>query len=300
MNRRAFVRRSAAGAAGLSLARVAAAQEATDMADGIPVVANYYQEFDADFSLDVPAEGYGGWMKGEIEISAEHTAVAVMHAWDCGTFEEHPGVWRSCDYVPRSAEIARTVFPRMLSAVRRSPLPLFHVVGGGNYYQDLPAYKRTVELVGEPPPAPERVEGDPILQRLHQFRSQRVWRGTHNNADREKLSDTIDFLPEAKPLEGEGIAEDTPQLLALCKESGINHLIYAGFAIDACLLMSPGGMIDMSRHGVMCSAIRQAVTAVENKETARTEMAKEIGLWRVAVMYGFVFDVDDLVAALTT
>ena len=300
MNRRSFVRHSVAGAAGLSLARLAAAQEATDMPDGIPVVANYYQEFDADYSLDVPAEGYGGWMKGEVEISAEHTAVAVMHAWDCGTFEEHPGVWRSCDYVPRSAEIARTVFPRMLSTVRESPLPLFHVVGGGNYYQHLPAYKRTVELAGEPPPTPERVESDPILQQLHQFRSEKVWRGTHNNADREQLSDTIDFLPEAKPLDGEGIAENSLQLLALCKESGINHLIYAGFAIDACLLMSPGGMIDMSRHGVMCSAIRQAVTAVENKETARTQMAKEIGLWRVAVMFGFVFDVDDLVAALTT
>ena len=63
--------------------------------------------------------------------------------------------------------------------------------------------------------------------------------------------------------------------------------------------MSPGGMIDMSRHGVMCSAIRQAVTAVENKETAPTEAAKELALWRVSVMFGFVFDVDDLVDALS-
>jgi hypothetical protein len=58
-------------------------------------------------------------------------------------------------------------------------------------------------------------------------------------------------------------------------------------------------MADMSRRGVMCSAVRQAVTAVENRETAREERAKELALWRVALAFGFVFDVDDLVAALT-
>jgi hypothetical protein len=57
-------------------------------------------------------------------------------------------------------------------------------------------------------------------------------------------------------------------------------------------------MADMSRRGLMCSAVRQAVTAVENKETARRELGKELGLWRVALAFGFVFDVDDLVGAL--
>ena len=62
--------------------------------------------------------------------------------------------------------------------------------------------------------------------------------------------------------------------------------------------MSPGGMLDMSRHGVMCSALRQAVTAVENKESARGERYKEEGLWRVSVGFGFVYDVDDFVQAI--
>jgi hypothetical protein len=78
----------------------------------------------------------------------------------------------------------------------------------------------------------------------------------------------------------------------------VNHLVYAGFAINWCLLMSPGGMLEMSRRGIMCSALRQAVTAVENKETARHELAKEIGLWRVALAFGFIFNVDDFVSAI--
>ena len=55
----------------------------------------------------------------------------------------------------------------------------------------------------------------------------------------------------------------------------------------------------MSQRGVMCSALRQAVTAVENRETARNELCKEIGLWRVALAFGFVFDVEDFVGAIS-
>jgi hypothetical protein len=58
-------------------------------------------------------------------------------------------------------------------------------------------------------------------------------------------------------------------------------------------------MLEMSHHGIMCSALRQAVTAVENKETARRQLCKELGLWRVALAFGFVFDVDDFITAIS-
>ena len=123
-----------------------------------------------------------------------------------------------------------------------------------------------------------------------------TWWESHEDIERGFAN--INFAPEARPLGEEGIAENAHQLFALCREQGVNHLIYAGFAINWCLLLSPGGMADMSKHGVMCSALRQAVTAVENKETARTELNKQIALWRVALAFGFVFDVDDFIGAL--
>ncbi|HJN19200.1 MAG TPA: twin-arginine translocation signal domain-containing protein [Armatimonadota bacterium] len=302
MDRRRFVKQTGAiaGAAAVSGLPLAAQERERKMADGdrITVTANYYEQFDADYSLDVPAEGYGGWQKGEIDISASRTAVAVMHAWDCGTLEKFPGVWRSCAYIPKSIEISKRVFPPLLKAVRDSPLDLVHVVGGGDYYSDVPGYKRLKRLAGDPPDPPERIEGDDVLSELHGFKSRNVWRGEHNTKDRASLAEEMDFLPESRPLDGEPVAENSHQLLAACRKLGVNHLIYAGFAIDACLLTSPGGMVDMSRSGVMCSAIRQATVAVESKESARTEFAKEIALWRVAVSYGFVFDVDDLIAAI--
>jgi hypothetical protein len=42
-------------------------------------------------------------------------------------------------------------------------------------------------------------------------------------------------------------------------------------------------MVDLSRAGLLCSTIREATTAIENKETARHENAKELALWRVAL-----------------
>ena len=64
--------------------------------------------------------------------------------------------------------------------------------------------------------------------------------------------------------------------------------------------MSPGGMVDMARHGCLCSTIAEATTAVENRETAREEREKAQALWRVAVEFGFVFRLADFLQALTS
>jgi len=265
----------------------------------VKIKADYYQQFDADHILDVPAEGYGGWKQAEIEISPEHTAVVMMHAWDTGEPDEFPG-WRRCvEYIPRAEEICRTVFPPLLEAVRSSEMKLFHVVGGGNYYADYPGHKLAVELAGLAPALPDRAVADPTLNHLWEFRGEHVFVGRHNDDDVRRGFERLGFPPEAEPVGDEGIAENEHQLFALCRHFGVNHLIYAGFAINWCLLMSPGGMLDMSRRGFMCSAIRQAVTAVENKESARSQICKELALWRVALAFGFVFDVDEFTSAIS-
>jgi hypothetical protein len=287
------------GLAGLVPIRADGAAAAGGCSRKVRLSAHYYQQFDADFNRDVPAEGYGGWKSKPIDLSWDHTAVVVMHAWDCGTCEQYPGWFRAVEYIPRADAIAQEVFPRLLGTIRHQGFLLFHVVGGGDYYKPYPGYKRAVELAGPSPPRPEQIDADESLRRLRQFRSEHVFVGAHNAEDVRRGSARIDFAHQARPRGDEGIAEDGHQLFALCKHHGVNHLIYTGFAINWCLLMSPGGMLDMSRRGLMCSAIRQAVTAVENKETARRELCKEIALWRVALAFGFVFDLDDFVAAIT-
>lgn len=262
----------------------------------VKIPTQYYQQFDADYARDVPGEGYGGWKKGEVELAPEHTALVVMHAWDCGGVEEWPGWRRAVEYYPRAVQIARDVFPPILDAVRGSPMPVFHVVGGNDYYQQMPGYQKTVEIAG---PSPEftPIKIDPVYERLQRFREQHVFVGDHNRPDVDAGRKHIKFLPSAQPRAGELIAEDSHQLAALCRAHGINHLVYIGFAINWCLLMSPGGMVELTRYGVICSTIREAVTAVENKETAREEREKQQALWRTSINSGFVFAAADFVAA---
>jgi nicotinamidase-related amidase len=264
------------------------------------IPAQIYQQFDADYTRDVPAEGFGGWQTVDVELAPAHTALVVMHAWDCGGPADFPGWRRAVEYEPRARKILAQVFPPLLAAVRASPLPVFHVVGGGHdYYSHLPGHRRAVALAGKSAPlAP--VPADPAYQRLQALRAERVFVGPHNRADVDAGFARLDFAPEARPEGNEGIAENGAQLAALCRVHGVNHLIYVGFAINWCLLMAPGGMVDMARQGCLCSTIREAVTAVENRETAREEREKQSALWRVALEFGFVFMLPDFMGALPT
>jgi len=261
------------------------------------IQANYYQQFDADYSLEVPAEGYGGWKKTDIDLSLDHSALVVMHAWDTGMRQQYPGWHRAVEYFQRADAIVKTVFPPLLAAVRRSKLKLYHVTSGSFYCKSYPGCQRAVALAG-PTPVVEQAPSDPVLETLKAFKEARAFVGTHNLPDIGNGFKNLHFPKGAEPEGDEGVAENAHQLSALCKADGVNHLIYTGFAINWCLLMSGGGMVDMSKRGFMCSAIRQAVTAVENRESARKEWGKELALWRVAVAFGFVFDLEDVLAAL--
>lgn len=260
--------------------------------------ARYYQQFDADYTRDIPGEGYGGWKTAEIEVPKERTALVIMHAWETGTFADYPGWYRAVEYIPRAARICREVFPPLLATVREAGWNLFHVVGGGDYYRHLPGYQRAAALAGPMPSPPESIPSDPALDRLRRFRAEHVFVGWHNEADVARGFQNLDFPPEARPQDTEGIAENGHQLFALCREAGVSHLIYAGFAVNWCLLLSPGGMAEMSGRGLLCSVIPQATTAVENRETAREERCKEIALWRVALAFGFVFELEDFLAGV--
>jgi nicotinamidase-related amidase len=260
--------------------------------------AQLYRQFDADPARAVPGEGYGGWHTTEVELAPAHTALVVMHAWDCGQPHEYPGWRRAVEYTSRAEKILAEVFPPLLAAVRASPLPVFHVVGGGkDYYSHLPGYQRTLHLAGQSSD-PARMAPDPVYLQLQRQRTDHGSPGAHNTADIAAGFARLDFAPQARPVGVEGIAENGDQLAALCRAQGINHLVYIGFALNWCLLMSPGGMVDMARHGCLCSTLAEATTAVENRETAREEREKQQALWRVALEFGFVFALNDFVRAL--
>jgi len=257
----------------------------------------YYQQFDADYSLEVPGEGYGGWRKENLEINLDKTAVVLMHAINYGTMEQVPGVFRACEYIPRAYNVGKNIMPRLLQAIRESGMKLFHVSAGSSYCKDYAGYKKVLELAGESTGF-EQVEQDPVLQRLREFKRDYGFPGKHNLESYKVMAEISAFPEEEKPQGDEEVVLDEKQLFKLCKHYGINHLIYIGYNINWCIQFSSGGFMHLYRHGIMCSTIREAVTAVENKETARLGLGKELALWTIAVGFGFVYDVDDFIKAI--
>ncbi len=223
-----------------------------------------------------------GWNRTTLEFSRAHTALVVMHAWQPPPPGDFPGWVRAVPYLTRARHIIRQNFPPLLNAVRAAGLPVFHVTGNDpNPSFELPA-----------------VPTDPTWESLRTFREQVVFPGADNLADVQagRLHRTI--APEAQPLENETIAESSVALHAVCQRHQINHLIYIGFALNWCLLMSPAGMVEMKRYGYLCSTVAESTAAVESRESSVDQSEYHQALWRVAVEFGFVFHQADLITAL--
>ena len=257
------------------------------------VPAWVYQQYDADYSLEHPGRGYGGWQKAEIPVDPAHTAILLMHAWEGGTPETNPALHRVCEYLPRGKQIIEEKFPDFLEKVRASGFRLIHIGSQSEKsVETLPGYIRTKEMY-PPEPGPECIKLDKTAQELHRIHTDRVLYG-HNLEEIIKVCspDVRDFAIYAA--DDEDVACTSDQLFELCKKYEITHLIYTGFCVNACLTMSPCGFIDMMRHGLVCSVVRDLTTAVENKESCAEERHKEYGLWAFSLWGGFVFDQADI------
>jgi hypothetical protein len=214
-----------------------------------------------------------------------------------GEKKDLEGMFRALEFIPRAYDIGKNILPGLIFAVRSSGMKLFHIAGSKEIAKKYPGYKKTLELAGEEQPV-EQIKSDRLLEKLKQFKLDKSYPGKNNMDSYNKGCAAADFDPNTTPLDDEEIILDERQLLAVCRKYGINHLIYVGFNINWCILFTGGGMIYMSRNGLLCSTVRQAVTAVENRETARDGTAKEVALWMTAAGFGFVYDLEDLIRSL--
>jgi nicotinamidase-related amidase len=271
----------------------------------ITLPVHYYRQHDAEVGAKIPGRAFHGWTTRLLEVPLEKTALVSMHAWNPGLDPRIPagldspyvGWFRVVEYLPRAIRITREAFPPLLAAARAAGLTVIHVGSSESYTGRYPEYQRAKALVDDRGEAPPGAVEDPLRRQWSEERY-RQSHGEHNLPHIREGGRHLDFAPEAMPVDGEPIVIDTAQLNAVCRERGIWHLIYIGFALNWCLLASPGGMLDMSRLGYVCSTIRQATTAVENRESCAEERAKELALFRVALMFGYVFDLDPVLAAL--
>ena len=257
------------------------------------VPAYYYAQQRANCALEHPGLGFRGWCQTEVPVEPAHTAIIGMHAWRVPKTE---GLYQHVEYIERANQILQARFPAFLDAVRNSGVRLIHVAAGfETALNRFPGYHRIKQEC--PPEHYETIDSSPALEEL----KMRHWRqtGAENQDHHEQIEAgyaKYDFAIE--PLDHEDVVTTANQLLYLCRKHKIEHLIYTGFAVNACLMLSPCGCLDMTRRGLVCSIVGDLTTAVENKESCETQRNREYGLWQFAVQGGYVFLSDSLVDLL--
>lgn len=257
----------------------------------IMVPAYQYIGQSHEFCLPYPARNFTGWTQLDIPVQPEETALIVMHAWTAPPLEEAEGYYRLIEYIHRARKIMDERFPSYLEAARKKGIRIIHVGSGGEKsLRTLPGFQRVNAKYPEYTyPRIQQSEASQALWDQH-------WKIGHcddTNADGfAKAMKQMDFY--IKPLDHEDVVCSANQLYGLCCEHNIKHLIYSGFCINWCLMHAPCGLVDMNRHGLMCSAVGDLTTAVENKESTDTEYHLRYGLWQFGSINGYVFLSEDL------
>ena len=258
----------------------------------VQVPAYYYSQRGIDISLPHPGLGIKGWGKTDIPIDPKRTAVLVMHCWDPLPYEQFPEAYEIVEYLSRANKIYEERLMPFLEEVRRSGMRVIHVaLGFEPELQKFAGYHRIQKKY--PPAKYETIQCSPEHEQLRYRRRLLNLAGDKEFYDR--IEETYGHYTFAiKPLDHEDVVCRDNQLFGICRDEGIDHLIYTGFAVNACLVSSPCGYIDMTRHGIMCSIVGDLTTAVECKETCEEQLHRQVGLWQYAVWGGFVFLADDL------
>lgn len=258
----------------------------------IKVPAYYYSQSGIDVTLPHPGLGIKGWGKTDIPIDPKRTAVVVMHCWKLLPYEQFPECYQIVEYNSRVNKIYTERLKPFVEEVRKSGTRVIHIAAGFEpELQKFAGYHRMLEKY--PPVHREQIVCSPEHEQL------RLQRRLLNLASDKTFCDRIEesynhYCFEIKPLDHEDVVFAENQLFSLCRDEGIDHLIYVGFAVNACLVSSACGYIDMTRRGIMCSIVGDLTTAVESKETCQEQLNRQIGLWQFAVWGGFVFLSEDL------
>jgi len=94
-----------------------------------------------------------------------------------------------------------------------------------------------------------------------------VMRAAHDRAAGYKIHPLV--LPEP----GDWLVANGVELHALCRERGVLHLIYAGFAANMCVPYRDYGIRAMRARGYHCLLLRDCTTAIEGHDTVAGTLA---------------------------
>ena len=200
----------------------------------------------------------------DVAVPAPAAALVLVDVWDRHVVTSHAA---------RTAAIARDRIAPALAAARRAGVTVVHApspVQARRFPQwtryatsadaEAPAASRPLPARAScaPPAAFRRREGEyarfrrpqsPLLEGLRE----------------ERLERTID--PSVLPLPEDFVVATGEQLHRLCRDRGILHLFYAGFAANICIPFKDYGIRAFRARGYHVVLLRDCTTAIEGHDT---------------------------------
>jgi hypothetical protein len=230
---------------------------------------------------ETPNLADAGWRDRWYELVPEQTGFVALHLWNIG----EPGGPPIPDRyfvgmglpgnVRVSAGIAERVIRPAIDASRAAGLDIFHVEPlqiAAKYpshryrfdERDL-ARRAPADPSLDPPAIPGWVTGR--HERTH-GRGYLEWDGW----------DHLRIMASCEAEPGDQVIVSGQQLHRICRERGIQNLVYTGFATNVCILDAPAATKEMLGYGYRVFLIREGTLAVEYPETLHSRLVTEVTL----------------------
>ena len=206
-----------------------------------------------------------------MELPVEQTALVLVDLWNKHFIES---------WLERAGEVTREKVMPALAAARTAGLPVVHAPS--------PEVAAQFEQLGRHTPPPPAADPDwpPPAFRARQgeyaaFRGPRAQPPGIPGITGLGMSPAVDVEPE------EWVVATGQQLHDLCRQLGVLHLVYAGFATNWCILNRDYGLRAMARRGYNLILLRDATAGVEFPDTLDGLLATEMAVREVEQQLGF-------------
>lgn len=239
---------------------------------------------------DAPAEGLS-WREEhfirrsvDFDLPVQQTALVLVDLWDNHFIES---------WLERAEKVTKESVVPVIDAVREAQMLVVHAPSPSV----TPAYSDHVarHAPTSPTAAPSEPAWPPpeFCARQGEYAAFRGPRSQPPGIPHLEMGMT----PHVTVRDDEEVVESGAQLHALCRNRGILHLIYAGFATNWCILNRDYGMRSMARYGYNLVLLREATMGVEYPDTVEECFATELAIREVETQLGFSASNADFFAA---
>lgn len=237
--------------------------------------------------LDVPCrEENFGRREITMPLPVDQTAFVLVDMWNVHHIES---------WVERVVKVTREAVVPALAAARSAGLTIVHAP-----CPQVAAQYPQLKRHAPPQPAPEP-DWPPA-----EFRSRSgqyyVYRGPRDQEPGvwprwNMVVSGWGMTPAIQVLDDDYVIATGQQLHELCRQRGVLHLIYVGFATNWCVLGRDYGIRAMGDRGYNTILLREATTGVEFPDTLDTLFATELAIREAEQARGFSASNADLFSA---